>query len=85
MYYLYVLQNVRDAADFYTGYSRDLKKRVEQHNGGKNTSTKGKRWREVYYEADISETVARDRERVLKHDGRVKRFLFDRIKSQFAE
>jgi hypothetical protein len=29
--------------------------------------------------------VARNRERVLKHDGRVKRFLMDRIKSQFEE
>ena len=85
MYYVYVLQNVQDETDFYTGYSSDLKKRVEQHNEGKNTCTRGKRWRVVYYEAYISEEVARDRERKLKNDGRVKRFLFERIKSQFGE
>ena len=85
MYYVYVLQNVDDDADFYTGYSRELKRRVAQHNAGRNPSTQGKRWRVVYYEAYISEAVARDRERILKHDGRVKRFLFERIKSQFRE
>ena len=83
MYYVYVLQNLCDETDFYTGYSRDLKKRVLQHNEGRNPATRGSKWRVVYYEAYISESVARDRERKLKHDGRVKRFLFDRVKSQF--
>ena len=83
MYYVYVLQNVREAADMYVGYSSDLKKRVEQHNAGQNTSTRGRKWRVVYYEAYISEAVARNRERRLKHDGRVKRYLFERIRSQF--
>ena len=85
MYYVYVLQNVRNENDFYTGYSSDLKRRFRQHNEGRNTSTRGKEWRIVYYEAYVSERVARNRERVLKHDGRVKRFLMDRIKSQFEE
>ena len=33
-----------------------------------------------YYEAYLTEEAARDRERILKHDGRVKRFLMDRIR-----
>ena len=85
MYYVYILQNEQDETDFYTGYSSDLKRRFREHNEGKNTSTQGKKWRIVYYEAYISESVARNRERVLKHDGRAKRFLMDRIRSQFEE
>ena len=85
MYYVYVLQNVQQETDFYTGYSRDLKRRFKEHNEGKNTSTRGKKWRIVYYEAYVSEAVARNRERVIKHDGRVRRFLMDRVKSQFEE
>jgi hypothetical protein len=33
-----------------------------------------------YYEAYASEEAARDRERVLKHDGRSRRALMERIK-----
>jgi len=83
MYYVYVLQNMADEDDFYTGYTSDLKRRLQQHNSGDNISTKGKKWCIAYYEAYQSESVARDRERKLKHDGRVKRFLMQRIKSQF--
>jgi putative endonuclease len=85
MYYVYVLQNVQNERDFYTGYTDDLRRRLKQHNEGHTASTRGREWRLVYYEAYISEKVARNRERVLKHDGRVKRFLMDRIKSQFEE
>ncbi len=85
MYYVYVLQNVRDEKDFYTGYTNDLRRRFKQHNEGHTTSTRGKEWRIAYYEAYISEKVARNRERILKHDGRVKRFLMERIKSQYEE
>ena len=83
MYYIYVIQNLDNSEDFYLGFSRDLRRRVRSHNSGKNASTKGKKWRLVYYEAYSSESVARNRERKLKHDGRVKRFLMQRIKSQF--
>lgn len=85
MYYVYMLQNVRNETDFYMGYSSDLEKRIQQHSEGKNASTKGKKWCVVCYEAYISEGVARDRERKLKHGGRVERFLIGRVKSQFKE
>ena len=83
MYYIYVIQNECQSDDFYTGYTSNLKQRFSQHNSGCNTSTKGKKWKLVYYEAYFSESVARNRERMLKHDGRVKRYLMERIKSQF--
>ena len=83
MYYVYVLFNEDNPKDTYVGYSSDLRKRVLQHNSDMNSSTQGRRWKLVYYEAYLSERAARDRERKLKHDGRVKRFLFERIRSQF--
>ncbi len=84
MYYVYIFRCVHDHDDFYTGYTSDLRRRFQEHNSGRNTSTKGKEWELVYYEAYMSESVARERERMLKHDGRVKRYLMERIKSQFC-
>ena len=83
MYYVYVLFNKDNPGDTYLGYSSDLQKRVRQHNLGMNASTRGRQWQLVYYEAYVNEHAARTRERRLKHDGRVKRFLFERIRSQF--
>ena len=80
MYYVYVIQDIEDEAKFYTGFSSNLRKRLEAHNAGINKSTRSRHWRLVYYEAYLTEQAARDRERVLKHDGRVKRFLMDRIR-----
>ncbi len=83
MYYVYVLFNEDNPKDTYLGYSSDLRVRLMQHNSNKNASTRGRKWKLVYYEAYVSEKIAKDRERKLKHDGRVKRFLFERIRSQF--
>ncbi len=80
MYYVYVIQDIEDEAKFYTGFSSNLRKRLEAHNAGINKSTHSRQWRLVYYEAYLTEQPARDRERILKHDGRVKRFLMDRIR-----
>ncbi len=80
MYYVYLLQNRDNDNDFYLGYSSDLKERFKQHNAGRNASTRGRAWRLVYYEAYSTADAARERERRLKHDGRVRRFLMDRVR-----
>ena len=80
MYYVYVLQNEANKDDFYLGYSANLKQRFEDHNSGKNKSTKGRKWRLVYYEAYISKSAAIKREAVLKKDGRSRRHLMQRVK-----
>ena len=83
MYYFYVLRNVLNHTDFYTGFSSDLAKRVAQHNNGEQHATRGRRWELVYYEAYMSERVARQREQKIKQNGRMRTLLMDRIKSQF--
>ena len=77
MYYVYVLLSQNQ--DFYVGYTSDLKRRVREHNSDLNESTKGKKWKLVYYEAYVSKVDALDRERKIKDRGQAKRFLKRRI------
>ena len=80
MYYTYVLRSVKDKK-FYTGYTKDLKLRFEQHNNGIVESTEDRRPLElIYYEACNDEYDARKREKYFKtfHG---KMFLKKRLKS----
>lgn len=66
MYYVYVLQSLRDGK-FYKGMTADLRKRVKEHNSGKNKSTKYRRpLKIVYYEAYLLKKDAKEREKYLK-------------------
>jgi putative endonuclease len=85
MHYVYVLQGDRDRERFYIGYTSDLRARLAQHNDGKNRSTAGQSWQLVYYEAYLARTAAAARERILKHDGRSRRALMERIRSGLVE
>ena len=57
MHYVYVLKGERG---MYYGYTRDLKRRLQQHR-------RNHRGELVYYEAYKAETDARRRERQFKH------------------
>ncbi len=80
MYYAYVLQSMKDI-NFYTGYTKDLKLRFEQHNKGLVDSTKERRpFKLIYYEASINKEDALKREKYLKtYHGKM--FLHKRLKS----
>ena len=66
MYYTYVLQSQKDG-NFYTGFTKDLKLRFEQHNKGNVESTKNLRPLVlVYYEAFLCRDDAAHREKYLK-------------------
>lgn len=79
MYYTYVLQSKKDGR-FYTGYTKDLRKRFREHNANQVFSTKGRSPFEViYYEACFNEIDARAREKQLK-SGKGKRYLKQRLK-----
>ncbi len=79
MHYVYVLQAIEEPERFYIGCSSDLKTRVASHNAGENQSTRGFKWRVVYYEAYLSLGAARSREYRLKHNGKAKYQLLKRI------
>ena len=83
MYYIYVLLSKKDNKK-YTGYTKDLKLRFEQHNKGLVESTKNRRPFElIYYEACIKSEDATKREKHLKtHYGKM--YIKKRLKSYFT-
>ena len=78
MWFVYLLRSEMDT--FYIGFASDVDARLKAHNAGLNRSTRGRQWQLVYCEAYGSEKAARDRERVLKNDGRSRRALMERVK-----
>ena len=66
MFYTYVLLSKKDSK-LYTGYTKDLKVRIEQHNKGLVESTQERRPLElIYYEACLNQKDAARREKYLK-------------------
>ena len=83
MYYVYLLERV-DKKIYYLGYSADLRRRVKEHNEsyGCNT-TKGYRWKLIYYEAYPTQKLAKIREKQLKQNRGSKRALYNRLGIDF--
>ena len=80
MYYTYVLRSFKDN-QYYTGFTKDLKQRFEQHQKGRIDFTKDRRPLElIYYEACLDQNDATKREKYLKTYNR-KMFLKKRLKS----
>ena len=66
MFYVYVLLSLKDKK-FYIGFTNDLKRRMKEHNSGKNISTKSRLPLElIYYETHLSKADAERRERYFK-------------------
>ena len=70
MYYIYVLRRKNDSV--YIGYTNDLKRRMRQHQRIKGVQL-------IYYEAYLTEKIARTRERKLKYYGSAWRALKKRV------
>jgi len=82
-WYVYVLQNKHKK--WYIGSTKNLRKRILQHNSGKNKSTKyGVPWKIIYCEISINQQDARAREKYLK-SGMGRRYLKNRLKFFFAK
>jgi putative endonuclease len=78
MYYTYVLFN-EDDNQFYVGFTKNLKRRIEEHKNGKVKSTSSRQpLKLIYYEACIDEKDARKREKYFK-TGFGRRFLRNRL------
>ena len=85
MFYVYLIQSVDDARRQYIGFTKDLRRRLKEHNSEASKGyTRGARWRLVYYEAYLSEADARRREKRLKADGRARRQLIARVEHSLA-
>lgn len=78
-YYVYVLKSKKDGEN-YTGYTKDLQRRFNEHMTGQVESTCYRRPLElIYYEACLSSVDAKRRENYLKTTGG-RRFLAKRLK-----
>jgi len=65
-HYVYLLQSKIDDS-FYIGYTKNLKKRLLEHNSGKNFSTKNsKPYKLIFFEGYLNEQDAKRREKYLK-------------------
>lgn len=80
--YVYVLRSLADG-QFYVGLTRDLRSRLQLHNGGKVPSTSRRIPLElIYWEGCLNESDAAQREKYLKTawgkryiKGRLRRYL----------
>ena len=67
MHYVYVLQSLKTKNWFYKGATSNLKRRIKEHNAGKNFSTAPHvPFNLIYYEAYILKEDAEAREKYLK-------------------
>ena len=83
MYYVYILLSLKDN-NLYTGFTRDLRKRIEYHNAGKSIATKGRLpVKLIYYESYCNEKDARKREKFLK-SGRGREIIKKQLENTFS-
>ncbi len=84
MFYTYVLYSLKDKM-LYTGYTKDLKNRIENHNKGEVKSTTNRRpLKLVYYEVCFNQQDATRREKYLK-SGNGKIYLQSRLSNYWSE
>lgn len=78
MYYTYILRSSKSKI-FYYGWTKDLRKRVREHNEGLSFATKPYvPWKLVFYAAFETEKQAKDFELYLK-SGSGKAFAYKRL------
>ena len=66
MFYVYILQSEK-SGKHYIGSTNDLERRLQEHNSGKNKSTRNKGpWKVVYTESYSGAREARQREYQIK-------------------
>ena len=85
MHYVYILKS--EAFDtFYVGMAKDVRRRLDEHNAGlsKHTS-KFRPWKLIYFEAYMTESLARIRETKLKNHGKGFQELKKRILDEKGE
>lgn len=84
MFYVYILHSHKDGK-LYTGYSPDLRARLDKHKNGFVKATSNRRPLDlIYYEAYQEEADAKQREKYLK-GGKGKDELKIQLKSAFEK
>ena len=85
MYYVYLIKSKKNGR-VYTGYSEDLRQRLEDHNAGKSSYTRNNRpYVLIYYEAYLSREEAQKCECSLKLRSKAYAQLRKRISDSINE
>ncbi len=86
MFCVYLIQHDR-TKEIYIGKTNNIKRRLKEHNTGKQKSTKRKtgQWILVYLEVFRSKADADNRESALKQHGSNKRWLKQRISNSLIQ
>ena len=68
-FYVYMLKSKGAKSVTYVGYTKNLKKRIAQHNSSKGAKfTKGRKWKLIYKEKLNSKSEAISREYYIKNN-----------------
>ena len=80
-YFVYVIGSLKHSKPkTYVGWTKDLSERLRKHNLGKGAkSTKGRKWKIIYYEIFNSKKKAMRREYYLKKDRILREKLRNKI------
>ena len=77
--FVYVLISTKKPRRTYVGWTLDLERRVEQHNGGVGAKfTRGGKWTLIYAERHRTRNGAMRREVVIKRDRKFRAALRER-------
>ena len=80
-YYVYMLKSKTVKPVTYVGYTKDLKKRIKQHNTGKGAKfTKGRKWSLIYKEKIRSKSKAISREYYIKNNRSLRKKIISKLK-----
>ena len=80
-YYFYMLKSKTVKPVTYVGYTKDLKKRIKQHNTGKGAKfTKGRKWSLIYKEKIRSKSKAISREYYIKKNRSLRKKIISKLK-----
>ena len=80
-YYVYMLKSKTVKPVTYVGYTKDLKKRIKQHNSGKGAKfTRGRKWSLVYKEKIRSKSKAISREYYIKKNRSLRKKIMNKLK-----
>ena len=80
-YFVYlIISNKNSKKKSYVGYTNNLKKRLYDHNIGKGAkSTRGRKWKIIYFEKYSSKSKAMIREYYLKKDRNLRKKIISRF------
>ena len=79
--FIFIISKKNSLLKTYVGYTNNLKERIKKHNSGKGTkSTRGRKWKLLYFEEFISKKEAILRECYIKKNRKFRNLIKNKYK-----